>query len=96
MTQAGEIDVVALDGDTLVLVEVKASLRRDAAGVVLVRPSDRVDHTKRNRLVGASRLLRRGTLAGRPYRIDVVSVVFEGRRSIVTIIRGAVLTSRER
>lgn len=92
-TTGGEVDLVALDGETLVLVEVKASLVRPDRGSRAARPADRVDHRKRRRLAGASRALRRGEWAGRPHRIDVVSVVFRGRAATTTIVRGAVVAS---
>jgi putative endonuclease len=93
-TAGGEVDLVALDGETLVFVEVKASSTGE--GPDARRPSDRVDHAKRRRLLGASRVLRRGPFADRPWRIDVAAVRFEGRRADVTLIRGAVAGSGAR
>ena len=93
-TTGGEIDLLALDRETLVLVEVKASLASSRSGPAGPRPSDRVDHRKRRRLVGASRALARGRFAGSPRRIDVVSVVLDGRRAEASIVRGAVRLTR--
>ena len=79
-TAAGEIDVVAVDGGTLVLVEVKAS-----ASVGGGSPACRVDHAKRQRLRLAFRAVARGPVrAAAPYRFDVVSVRFlDGKPSCV-------------
>lgn len=78
-----EVDVVALDGATWVLVEVKATASAGAA------PADRVDHRKRERLRAAAATLRRiHPGAPRPMRIDVVEVRFEGRRARVRIRPG--------
>ena len=76
-TRAGEIDVLALDGDTLVAVEVKAR-----SGDGFGRPEEAVDRKRLDRL-------RRATLAyatsrgleGAPMRIDVVAVRLEGGRA---------------
>ena len=80
---AGEVDVVALDGETVALVEVKATRATGPS------PARRVDHAKRERLRGAWRCLaaRRGW-AGRPHRFDVVAVRFEGREALCTISKG--------
>jgi Holliday junction resolvase-like predicted endonuclease len=67
-TSGGEVDLVALDGETVVLVEVKA---RGKAGT---RRPDRVDHAKRTRLRAAWASIARGGLASRPWRFDVVEV----------------------
>lgn len=91
-TRGGEVDLVAAEGDTLVLVEVKASLAREDGPVRA--PSERVDGRKRRRLAGASSALRGGALGGRPHRIDVVAVVFRGRRAEVSVTRGAVRAAR--
>jgi len=66
--RAGEIDLIALDGVTLVFVEVK--LRRAPFD-----PLEAVDERKRRQVCRAAFdfLLRRGML-GRPARFDVVAV----------------------
>jgi len=69
-----EIDLVALDGDTLVFVEVKA---RSAAG--FGGPEGAVTASKRVRIARAAAfyLSRRG-FSGRPVRFDVLSALPEG------------------
>ena len=66
--RAGEIDIVALDGDVLVFVEVK--LRRPPFD-----PLEAVDARKQRQVARAAFdfLMRRGML-GRPARFDVVAV----------------------
>ena len=82
-TPGGEVDLLALDGETLVLVEVKATTR---AGF---DPADRVDHAKRRRLRAARAwLARRRGFANRPFRFDVVAVTAEGRALRVALLRG--------
>jgi putative endonuclease len=90
-TPAGEVDVVALDGETLVLVEVKAEAAPRATSPLPSAGADRrVDHGKRARLLGAARWLARSRgLAGRPLRFDVVAVRLEGRHTRCTILRSA-------
>ena len=73
---AGEIDIVARDGNTLCFVEVKT--RRHAAKA---RPAEAVGRAKRSRIIRtAHRYLRE---LGRPpvlYRFDIVEVVLQRRR----------------
>jgi putative endonuclease len=66
--QAGEVDLIALEGDTVVFVEVK--LRHPPFD-----PLEAVDARKRHQVCRAAFdfLLRRGML-GRPARFDVVAV----------------------
>ena len=83
-TRGGEVDVVALDGDTLVLVEVKAS-----QGAPADVAASRVGAEKRARLRRAyGTLAGRPGIAGRPRRLDVVTVVFDGRRPRCAVHRG--------
>lgn len=64
----GEIDLVALDGETVVFVEVK--LRRNRFD-----PLEAVDERKQCHLSrGAFDFLRRHAMLGRPARFDVVAV----------------------
>jgi putative endonuclease len=84
-TGSGEIDLIGLDGATLVFVEVKAGRRGTGAGPE--RPALAVSPRKRRRL----RLLAREWLAqGRPpsgvagYRFDVVGVSF-GRDGLADV-----------
>jgi len=83
-TRAGELDIVAEDGGTLVFVEVK--LRRgDRWGT----GADAVTRDKRRRLVRmAEEYLARARVAGRACRFDVVAVAL-GPPPVVTIYRGA-------
>lgn len=70
-TAIGEIDVIALDAETIVFVEVK-TLRSDDAG----DPEGKVDHRKREKLVRVARdWLTRHHYPDRAYRFDAVSVV---------------------
>jgi len=87
-TRLGEIDLVALDGTTVVLVEVKT--RREGGGGT----ADRVDHAKRRRLAGAWRSIAGGRgLAGRPWRFDVVEVDASVRPPAVVVRSGAFRSS---
>jgi putative endonuclease len=72
---SGEIDIVALEGDLLCLVEVKARAG-DAHGA----PEEALDASKRRRLrAAASEILRARGLAGRPHRFDLVAVDLDER-----------------
>jgi putative endonuclease len=84
----GQIDVVVLDGDTVVIVEVKA--RR---GLAFGLPQESVDFRKQRKL----RLLTDAYLAatgrrGSPVRIDVVALLLDARLQVVRCehIRAAV------
>jgi putative endonuclease len=82
-TPRGEIDLLALDGRALVVVEVKTS--RTRAGRLL---EARLGRRQRERLVAAGRwLARRPSLRCYRPRVDLVTVSFVGRRSVVTIRR---------
>ena len=89
----GEIDLVALDPDgILVFVEVRARRRyRDEPGAV--RAVESVDRRKRARLIKAAEsiLAGRPELAGRPARFDVVAVEPDrsGRPAAVRHVVGA-------
>ena len=79
----GEIDIVALDGDTTVFVEVKRR-RSDALGT----PAEAVTKTKRLRVVRAARRwLAAHPGRGRAVRFDVVAIRDEP--ASVTWIKGA-------
>ncbi|MCC6510770.1 MAG: YraN family protein [Pirellulaceae bacterium] len=68
----GEIDLVALDGETLVFVEVK-TWRSAQHG----DPSAAVDSRKQDRLTRAALVyLKRRRLLERPARFDVISIVW--------------------
>ncbi len=70
---AGEIDILARDGETLVIVEVKA-LKDPPRGLT---PSVHLNKTKRTRLAKlASEVVKKKNLQGLPVRFDLVSVIF--------------------
>lgn len=67
-TRGGEIDIIALDGDELVFVEVKA--RREGG-----EPEAAVNATKMKRLASAGRsYLAQIGEPERPFRIDIVAI----------------------
>jgi len=71
--QCGEIDILANDGENLVIVEVK-SLKNPKEGFT---PSVHLNKAKRKRLVRlAAELTRKKKLRGLPVRFDLVSVIF--------------------
>jgi putative endonuclease len=83
--RAGELDIVARDGPTLVFVEVKARHGRafgDAA--------EAVTPLKRRRMVQmATEYMMRNRLAHCPCRFDVVSVAFEAGRPVIDVFQNA-------
>ena len=84
-TPAGEIDLLAVEGDTLALVEVKAT-----RGPGRPSPAGRVDRAKERRLRGALRFLGRGEgVASMPFRFDVVAAVKVEGRWRIEVRRGA-------
>ena len=83
-TAAGEIDVIAVDGETIAVIEVKASASAGSAS-----PARRVDYGKRARLRLAFRAVARGAAwAASPYRFDVVSVRFMDGKPSCVVHRG--------
>jgi putative endonuclease len=80
-TRSGELDLIALDGATLVFVEVKAG--RAGSGLGPERPAHAVGPQKQHRI---RRLAREWLAEGRApsgvagYRFDVVGVSFRGDR----------------
>ena len=77
-----EVDLVALDGATVALVEVKSG----AWG--LAAPAGRVDHRKVRRLRAAWRAIALDPrLAARPRRLDVVEVRFVAGRPQCRVLR---------
>jgi len=82
-SRAGEIDLVARDGETVVFIEVKA---RGSAAFGL--PEEAVGRAKQKRLVRAAEayLALRGLHAS-PARFDVVAVTPEGLRHLADAFR---------
>lgn len=80
-----EVDLVALDGPTLVFIEVKAR-RSLMAGA----PQEAVDWRKQRRLRQAAVAFARGRgLVHRPIRFDVVAINAQGRRWRLEVIKDA-------
>ena len=70
--RAGEIDVIALDGQTIVFVEVKTR-RNDSKG----NPLDAVDHTKQQQILRAAQLyLKETDLFQQSVRYDVIGLLW--------------------
>jgi putative endonuclease len=80
----GELDLVALDGNVLVIVEVRHRVRGDYGGAAAS-----ITHAKRRRIVRATRhlLMRRPDLARLPARFDVIAL--DGPEGRIDWIRGA-------
>jgi putative endonuclease len=77
----GEIDLVAVDGRTLVFVEVKTRTSQDAG-----HPADAVDVAKQRRLTRlALAYMKRHDLLDNPARFDVVAVTWpdKGARPVI-------------
>jgi putative endonuclease len=83
--RAGEIDIVARDGDTLVFVEVKA---RD--GRRFGAPAEAVSPFKQRRIAQlAVQYLTRNRVAACRCRFDVVSVDVDAGRPVVEVFQNA-------
>ena len=82
----GEHDLIAVEGRTVVFVEVKTRRRSDVG-----RPAEAVDRTRQQRLVrAAAAFMKRRNLQGFPARFDVVEVVWpDGEPPRITHFRGA-------
>lgn len=73
----GEIDLIALDGQTLVFVEVKTWHRSDVGD-----PSEAVDARKQERLTRAALVyLKSRGLLEHPARFDVIAIVWPATRT---------------
>ncbi|MFN8205854.1 MAG: YraN family protein [Bacteroidales bacterium] len=79
-----ELDLVMLDGDELVVVEVK-SLR----SVVYGNPIDHVNQKKERNIIDAADAYIIEKDLNNPVRFDVVEVVFSGEEYIINHIPGA-------
>ena len=84
--RAGEIDFVAEEGGVLCFVEVKGR-----SGPGFGSPAEAVTLEKRRRIFRAAEeyLHRRGVSGPRRCRFDVVSIVEEGARTDVVVLRNA-------
>jgi putative endonuclease len=81
----GEIDLVALDGATLVFIEVKTR-----KGEGFGSPLDAVDHRKQRQVSRAAQyFLAAHRLENRDARFDVVGVWWEKGRPVCELIRNA-------
>ncbi len=80
----GEIDIIALDGETLCFVEVKT--RRSEAFTPVITA---VDHRKQRQITRTSKIYRRFfNLMEMPYRFDVVTVLKPtGETHAITLIK---------
>jgi putative endonuclease len=84
-TPVGEIDIVARDGDVLVFVEVKARRSRRFGS-----PAAAVDRRKQRKIARcAQHYLKTAGRTDRRARFDVVSVISEGERLRVEVLRNA-------
>lgn len=73
----GEIDIIALDGETLCFIEVKT--RRSEA---FADPSAAVDLRKQRQITRTARIYRRiFNIYDKPYRFDVITVLLEEKKS---------------
>lgn len=93
-SKPGEIDLIALDGDTLVFVEVKTRTSADAAD-----PQDAVNRAKQRQLGRVARYYVQAKSAHhRPCRFDVVTVVLseEGKPTVEHFINAFELDSSGR
>ena len=83
----GEIDLVAVDGRTLVFIEVKTRTSQDAG-----HPADAVDVAKQRRLTRlALAYMKRHDLLENPSRFDVVAVTWpeQGGRPVIEHFQAA-------
>ena len=75
-----EVDLLARDGPTAVLVEVKTRARTDYGGAVLA-----VDRTKRERLMRAARVV----ATAHPVRVDVIAIELGDDGAVLRHVRNA-------
>jgi putative endonuclease len=84
-TRHGEIDIVALDGETIVFVEVKAKETADFGTA-----AEAVTSGKQRRVISmAVDYLARNRMTTSPCRFDVVAIDGVGNDAILTYYRGA-------
>jgi putative endonuclease len=83
--EQGEVDIVAQDGDTLVIVEVRT--RRSLS---FGSPEESVDEVKRARLRALAEAVAQAWDWQGPWRIDVVAVDQTGGKRCVRLLKDAV------
>ncbi len=81
----GEIDLIALDGDTLCFIEVKTRRSAEFAG-----PLSAVDLRKQRQIIRTARVYRKiFGIRDMPYRYDVITVLLEkGEEPVIELVRG--------
>ena len=83
--RAGELDIIARDGPTVVFVEVKAR-ESHAFGAA----AEAVTGLKRRRIIElALDYMMRNHLSDRPCRFDVVSIHFDAGTPVIQVFQGA-------
>ncbi len=82
--KVGEIDLVALEGDTLCLIEVKARATAEYGPAI-----EAVDRRKQRRIAGAANWLLAQTGWDGPVRFDVVGLDREDQAWKITLLRNA-------
>jgi putative endonuclease len=80
----GEVDIIAMDGDTLVFVEVKAR-----KGEGFGSPLEAVDLKKQKRITRAALFYMSNLREQPPARFDVIGIMLKGWRAEVEHIRDA-------
>jgi putative endonuclease len=81
----GETDLIGWDGDYLAFIEVKTR-----AGETFGRPEDAVDSAKRRHLIRAAKdYIRRAGVDHNRMRFDIVSVILDGKKPQVRLLKGA-------
>ncbi|MSQ09316.1 MAG: YraN family protein [Dehalococcoidia bacterium] len=89
-TSQGEVDIVALDGDTIAFIEVKT---RRASGLAFGAPEESLTRAKQARLIAAAQsYLAASSLSDADWRIDLVAVELDraGRVTRAELFKGAV------
>lgn len=80
-----EIDLIAMDGETIVFVEVKTR-----SGIGVGEPADAVDGRKQQRMRRAAEAFAaRRSVADRAMRFDVVAITFDDRKMNLELIKDA-------
>ncbi|MBI4844602.1 MAG: YraN family protein [Nitrospirae bacterium] len=83
-TPAGEIDIIAKDGETLVFVEVKTR-----ESLIYGMPFEAVNRSKKHKIANTALLYLKRFKQLPPCRFDVVSIFYENNRPEFELIRDA-------